>query len=247
MKVITADIPGIIIEPKLFGDQCGFFLETYHLERYVASGIVRPFVQDNLSRSDYVFDGSKLSPYREDDIPAPLNVYGSTKLASERAVLEASPCAAVIRTSWVYSPYGNNFVRTMLRLSETQLMVRVVDDQSGTPTSAADLAAAIMAIVERSANGCDDAVIYHLAGEGETSWYGFAAAIFASLARRGRRVPRLQAITTAEYPTPARRPKNSCLDSSKAERIFGVRLPPWRSSLEECLDQLEVPKELHAC
>src|SRR6266404_1769566 len=86
MKVITADIPGIlIIEPKLFVDQRGFFLETYHLERYVASGIVRPFVQDNLSRSDYVFDGSKLSPYREDDIPAPLNVYGSRKLASEAA------------------------------------------------------------------------------------------------------------------------------------------------------------------
>jgi dTDP-4-dehydrorhamnose reductase len=165
-------------------------------------------------------------------------------------VLKACPCAAVIRTSWVYSPYGNNFVRTMLRLSETQHMVRVVDDQCGTPTSAADLADAILAIVERlrSANGRDDAGIYHLAGDGETSWHGFAAAIFASLARRGRRVPRLQAITTAEYPTPARRPKNACLDSSKAERIFGVRLASWRSSLEECLDQLEeLPKELHPC
>ena len=199
--------------------------------------------------TDYVFDGSKRSPYREDDAPAPLNVYGSSKLASEAAVLKACPCAVVIRTSWVYSPYGNNFVRTMLRLSETQLMVRVVDDQRGMPTSAADLAAAILTIAERlqSANGGDDAGIYHLAGEGETSWHGFAAAIFAGLARRGRRVPRLQAITTAEHPTPARRPKNSCLDSSKAERIFGVRLPPWRSSLEECLDQLEMPKELHAC
>jgi dTDP-4-dehydrorhamnose reductase len=138
----------------------------------------------------------------------------------------------------------------MLRLSETQHMVGVVDDQCGTPTSAADLADAILAIVERlrSANGRDDAGIYHLAGDGETSWHGFAAAIFASLARRGRRVPRLQAITTAEYPTPARRPKNACLDSSKAECIFGVRLPPWRPSLEACLDQLEeMPKELRAC
>jgi dTDP-4-dehydrorhamnose reductase len=205
-----------------------------------------PFIQIS---TDYVFDGSKRSPYREDDVPAPLNVYGSSKLASETAVLKSCACAAVIRTSWVYSPYGNNFVRTMLRLSRTQLMVRVLDDQHGTPTSAADLAAAILTIVERlrSADGCDNAGIYHLAGDGETSWHGFAAAIFASLARRGRRVPRLQAITTAEYPTPARRPKNSCLDSSKAERIFGVRLPPWRSSLEECLDQLEMPKELHAC
>ena len=215
----------------------------------LAAGAARrgiPFIQIS---TDYVFDGSKRSPYREDDVPAPQNVYGSSKLAGEIAVLKACPSAAVIRTSWVYSPYGNNFVRTMLRLSDEQPVVRIVEDQRGTPTSAADLAVAILAIAEqlRSANGSDDAGIYHLAGDGETSWHGFATAVFASLARRGRRVPTLQAITTAEYPTPTRRPKNSCLDSSKAERIFGVRLPPWRSSLEECLDQLEIPKELHAC
>ena len=205
-----------------------------------------PFIQVS---TDFVFDGSKRAPYREDDVPAPLNVYGASKLASETAVLKACPGAAVIRTSWVYSPYGNNFVRTMLRLSETQPVVRVVDDQRGTPTSAADLAAAVLAIVERlrSPNGCDDAGIYHLAGDGETNWHGFAAAIFASLARRGRRVAELQAITTAEYPTPALRPTNSCLESSKAERVFGVRLAPWRSSLEACLDQLEMAKELSAC
>lgn len=199
--------------------------------------------------TDYVFDGAKSSPYREDDTPAPLNIYGASKLASEGAVLNINPCAAVIRTSWVYSPYGNNFVRTMLRLSKTQPMVKVVDDQRGTPTSAAELAAAILAIVEqlRSAVGCHDGGIYHLAGQGETSWHGFALAIFASLARRGRRVPTLQAITTAEYPTPARRPKNSCLDSSKADRVFGVRAPPWRSSLEKCLDQLDEVEELHGC
>jgi dTDP-4-dehydrorhamnose reductase len=199
--------------------------------------------------TDYVFDGRKRLLYREDDVPAPLNVYGSSKLAGEATVLKTCPWTAVIRTSWVYSPYGQNFVRTMLRLSETQSVVRVVDDQRGTPTSAADLADAILVIAERlqSANGRDDAGIYHLAAEGETSWYGFAAAIFTSLARRGRQIPKLQPITTAEYPTPARRPRNSCLDSSKAERTFGVRLPPWRSSLEACLDQLETPKELRAC
>jgi dTDP-4-dehydrorhamnose reductase len=199
--------------------------------------------------TDYVFDGRKRLLYREDDVPAPLNVYGSSKLAGEATVLKACPWTAVIRTSWVYSPYGQNFVRTMLRLSETQTVVRVVDDQRGTPTSAADLADAILVIAERlrSANGRDDAGIYHLAAEGGTSWYGFAAAIFTSLARRGRQVPKLQPITTAEYPTPARRPRNSCLDSSKAERTFGVRLPPWRSSLEACLDQLETPKDLRAC
>lgn len=198
--------------------------------------------------TDFVFDGSRRSPYREDDVPAPLNVYGSSKLASEAAVLEACPGAAVIRTSWVYSAYGNNFVRTMQRLSETQPVVRIVDDQRGTPTSAADLAAGILAIVERlrSVKDSDDGGIYHLAGEGETSWHGFAAAIFAGLARRGRRVPRLQAITTAEYPTAACRPKYSCLDTSKAQRVFRVRLPPWRSSLEACLDQL-AKEEAGAC
>jgi len=215
----------------------------------LADGAARrgiPFIQIS---TDYVFDGSQRWPYREDDIPAPLNVYGSSKLASETAVLKACRRAVVIRTSWLYSPYGNNFVRTMQRLSETQPAVRVVDDQRGTPTSAADLAAAILAIVERlrSANGGDKAGIYHLAGEGETSWYGFAVAIFTSLARRGQRVPGLQAITSAGYPKPACRPKNSCLDSSKAERVFGVRLAPWRSSLEECLDQMEIPQELRAC
>lgn len=199
--------------------------------------------------TDYVFDGSKPAPYREDDIRAPLNVYGSSKLASEIAVLKACPGAAVIRTSWVYSAYGSNFVRTMLRLSETQQTVRVVDDQRGSPTSAADLAAGILVIVERlrSANCSSDAGVYHLAGAGETSWHGFAAAIFASLAGRGRHVPILQAIKTTEYPTPARRPKNSCLNSSKAEQVFGIRLPHWSASLEDCLDLLEAPRELHRC
>jgi dTDP-4-dehydrorhamnose reductase len=205
-----------------------------------------PFIQVS---TDYVFDGSKNSPYREQDITAPLNVYGSSKLAGEAAVLEACPSATVIRTSWVYSPYGTNFVRTMLRLSEVRPVVSVVDDQRGAPTSAHDLARALLQISERLqlANGSNTAGIYHLAGSDETNWHDFAAAIFANLAQRGRKVPRLQAITTAEYPTPAVRPKNSCLDSSKAESVFGVRLAPWRSSLEMCLDQMEVPRELNTC
>ncbi len=205
-----------------------------------------PFIQVS---TDYVFDGHKRQPYREDDVPAPLSVYGSSKLAGEATVLKACPWTAVIRTSWVYSPYGQNFVRTMLRLSDTQPVVRVVNDQRGTPTSATNLADAILVIAERlrSVNGRSDAGIYHLAGEGETCWHEFASAIFESLARRGRRVPKLQSIRTAEYPTAARRPMNSCLDSSKAQRVFGVRLPPWRSSLEACLDQLESSKELSVC
>ncbi len=200
--------------------------------------------------TDYVFDGRKPAPYREEDDPAPLNVYASSKLAGEGAVLAANPRALVLRTSWVYSCYGSNFLRTMLRLCETRDCVRVVDDQCGTPTSAADLAEAILTIADRlrSSNGVSRAGIYHLAGRGVTSWHGFAAAIFAGLARRGLRVPPLQPIATADYPSPVCRPTNSSLDSSKAERVFGVRLPRWQSSLEICLDQLApTSKELHAC
>ncbi len=199
--------------------------------------------------TDYVFDGLKDSPYREDDRTAPINIYGSSKLAGEVAVRGACPGAVIIRTAWVYSPYGHNFVRTMQRLSASQSIVRVVDDQRGMPTSALDLAEAILTIAGQmeSVNNRDVAGVYHLAGEGEASWYEFAGAIFASLRRRGLKAPELHAIPTAEFPTPARRPKNSCLDLSKAGRAFGVKLPPWQSSLEACLDHMLAPEEAPAC
>jgi dTDP-4-dehydrorhamnose reductase len=199
--------------------------------------------------TDYVFDGEKKSPYDEDDITAPLNIYGASKLAGEVAVLKACSGAVILRTSWIYSPYGNNFVRTMLRLSETQPIVKVIDDQKGTPTSAAELANAVLKIVARLqsvGSRDDDAGIYHLAGEGEASWHELASAVFAGLARRRRSVALLRPIATDEYPALARRPRNSCLDSSRAERVFGVRLASWRSSLEVCLDQL-VMDGVRAC
>ena len=196
-----------------------------------------PFVHVS---TDYVFDGAKSAAYDESDIPAPLNVYGASKLAGEAAVLAAHPLATVIRTSWLYSPHGRNFVRTMLRLSEVQPVVRVVQDQYGNPTSALDLAAAILQLVGRLLTHDRRAMagIFHLAGQGETTWYGFAQAIFGLLARRGMKVPRLEAITTEHYPTAAQRPRNSRLDSRKAERVLGIRLPAWPCSLETCLDQL---------
>ena len=205
-----------------------------------------PFVHIS---TDYVFDGSKQSPYLEDERPAPLNVYGASKLAGEVSVLKAYPDAIVLRTSWVYSPYGDNFLRTMLRLSELQRSARIVNNQHGTPTSARDLAGGILTIVGQLCSSKEKhrSGIYHLAGHGETTRYGFAAATFASLAKRGRRVPELRAITSSEYPTPARRPDYSALDSTKAERVFGVRLPAWQVSLEDCLDQIETSRELHAC
>ncbi|WP_375160767.1 dTDP-4-dehydrorhamnose reductase [Bradyrhizobium sp. RDT46] len=196
-----------------------------------------PFV--HLS-TDYVFDGAKREAYDEADVPAPLNTYGASKLAGEAAVLAAHPLATVVRSSWIYSSIGSNFVRTMLRLAETRPIVRVVCDQYGSPTSAADLAAALLKIAQRSL--ADDrrtaAGIFHVAGQGTTTWHGFAEAIFDGLSRRGGRPPTLEAITTAQYPSAARRPVNSRLDSSKAERVFGIRLPCWRHSLETCLDQL---------
>lgn len=190
--------------------------------------------------TDYVFDGAKQEAYDEADIPSPLNAYGASKLAGEAAVLAAHPLATVVRSSWIYSPVGSNFVRTMLRLAETHPIVRVVCDQQGNPTSAGELAAALLQIVQRSL--ADDrrsvAGIFHLTGQGATTWHGFAEAIFDSLSRRGLQSPRLEAITTDQYPCAARRPPNSRMDSSKAERVLGIRLPAWRHSLETCLDQL---------
>lgn len=205
-----------------------------------------PFVHIS---TDYVFDGRKRSPYLEDDMPAPLNVYGRSKLEGEVAVRDACPQAVVIRTSWIYSPYGHNFLRTMWRLSMTQATVKVVDDQHGAPTSALDLSAAIMSIVFqlKSHRIAGSGGIYNLTAQGEATWHSFAAEIFAGLARRGCAVPALQAIATAEYPTPARRPKYACLDSSKVERAFGIRFAPWRNSLHVCLDQLARGKVLNPC
>ena len=180
--------------------------------------------------TDYVFDGNKTTPYQEDDRPSPLGIYGRSKRDGEIAVLDSYSAAVVVRTSWVYSPFGHNFVKTMLRLAETRDHIRVVDDQYGAPTSARDLAQAIIEIVEQIEGRPDNDLggIYHLTAAGKTTWYGFAEAIFAGWASRGRRIPTLKAITTADYPTPARRPANSQLDCSKAARVFGVRLPHWR-------------------
>jgi dTDP-4-dehydrorhamnose reductase len=191
--------------------------------------------------TDYVFDGRKCSPYTEEDAAAPLNVYGRSKLEGEAAARHAHPAALVLRTSWVYSAHGHSFVRTMLRRAAEPEDVRVVDDQHGAPTAAEDLADAILDILQRS--GGEDiaarAGIHHLAARGETTWHGLASTIFARLSERGGlRAPGLVAISSAEYPSAARRPANSRLDCAKIERQFGIRLPPWRQSLDRCLDRL---------
>ncbi len=176
--------------------------------------------------TDYVFDGAKGAPYVEDDAPNPTGVYGATKLAGEIAVRAACPDAVILRTSWVYAEAGRNFVRTMLAAARQRPELRVVADQRGCPTNADDLARAILAVAAQPGSGT-----FHAAGTGAATWHSFAQAIFAAAAPLGWPIPVVHAITTAEYPTPARRPADSRLDCTRLYDTFGVRLPDWQSSL----------------
>ena len=191
--------------------------------------------------TDYVFDGSKPTPYVETDPTAPINAYGRSKLAGELAVRTACPRHVILRTSWVYSPFGSNFVRTMLRLALERTELSVVNDQLGAPTYAPHLASAILDIVDKlhTAGPADDRWgLYHATGSGETSWHGFAAAIFDIARSKGHAVPSLRAIPAAQYPTPARRPASSRLDCGKLADAFRHRLPHWQTGMEACLARL---------
>lgn len=184
--------------------------------------------------TDYVFDGQGTRPYREDDPTAPLGVYGASKLAGERAI-EASGCRRFIfRTAWVYGNHGANFMRTMLRLGTDRDELRVVADQIGTPTPAALIADVTARIIASSSQAYGT---FHLTAEGQTSWHGFATEIFEGAQRHGllARAPGVLPITTAEYPTPARRPAYSCLDTSALQSTFGIALPDWKLGLERVL------------
>jgi dTDP-4-dehydrorhamnose reductase len=190
--------------------------------------------------TDYVFDGSKGEPYVETDPVHPLGVYGATKLAGEAAIAAISDDHAILRTSWVYSPFGGNFVKTMLRLAGERDALRVVCDQIGRPSYGPDIADGIFSVARGLLQSSDPARrgIFHLAGDGETSWFEFAAAIVSGSAARGGRAVLVEPIVTADYPTPARRPADSRFDCSKLALIHGVALPDWRTSLERCLDRL---------
>lgn len=183
--------------------------------------------------TDYVFAGDGSRPWREDDPTGPQGVYGASKLAGEQAVLAAHPGAAILRTAWVYSPFGANFVKTMLRLAQTREDVGVVADQFGNPTSAFDIADAVLAVAGRLEQDRDPALggVFHMAGGGDAHWAALAEAVFAESAALGGPSARVRPIATADYPTPARRPANSRLDCTKLEQVHGVRLPPWRQSL----------------
>jgi len=190
--------------------------------------------------SDYVFDGTLDRPYREDDEPNPTCAYGRSKLEGERQIAARSDNCVILRTSWVYSPFGTNFVKTMLNLGETRDEIGVVADQIGNPTSALDIADALLAIAERLVDDSDPRLrgVFHMTGQGEASWADMAEAVFASAEAQGRKPVRVKRIATADYPTPARRPANSRLDVAKLEASYGIALPQWRQSLGPCVQRL---------
>lgn len=182
--------------------------------------------------TDYVFDGTATEPYKEEDTTNPLSVYGQSKLQGEIEVQKEAPSSVIIRTSWVYSSYGNNFVKTMLRLMQSRPEINVVDDQYGSPTYAADLAKALLDIIDKT-NWQPG--IYHYSNEGVTTWYGFAEAI----KKMSGSACAVHPITTDQYPTAAKRPRYSVLNKEKIKTVFHVQLPYWEESLRTCLHKLE--------
>lgn len=190
--------------------------------------------------TDYVFDGQKPGPYVESDSTGPTGVYGASKLAGEQAVLGAHDNVAILRTAWVYSPFGANFVKTMLRLAADREEVGVVADQRGNPTSALDIADGIIAVAANLRADADPARrgIFHMAGSGDASWAEFAEAIFAASVAAGGPGARVRPIATTDYPTPARRPANSRLAGDKIAQAHAVRMPDWRASTADIVARL---------
>jgi dTDP-4-dehydrorhamnose reductase len=186
--------------------------------------------------TDYVFDGSKATPYTEDDPVAPIGVYGASKEGGEQAVRTANPRHVILRTAWVVSAHGANFVKTMLRVGRDRDHLRVVADQHGCPTGAEDIARTVLAILGK----LDDTGYgtYHFVNAGEATWHGLAEAVFARATNHGMTAPTVEAIGTSDYPTPAARPANSRLSTTKLERQFGITPRDWRVMIDEVVDEL---------
>lgn len=193
--------------------------------------------------TDYVYSGDLDRAYRETDATGPTGVYGASKLAGEAAVAAANPRHLILRTAWVYSAFGKNFLKTMLRLAETRDELAVVSDQRGNPTSAHDIADGVLHIAGRLAAGFDGWGVYHLAGRGDTDWAGFARHILDISGEHGGPHARVKDIATADYPTRARRPANSRLDTEKLETAFGWCCRPWRVATSDVVARLSGPAE----
>ena len=188
--------------------------------------------------TDYIFDGTKAGPYLEEDPVNPIGAYGRSKAEGEALIRAAWAEHLILRTSWVFSPFGTNFVKTMLRLGSERPQLRIVADQRGCPTGARDLAGAVIGACTAVKSAKAGFGTYHVANSGATTWYDMTRAIFDTLAARGKQVPEIVPITTAEYPTKAARPANSVLDCGRMQSTFGIALPPWQEALEECVDEL---------
>jgi dTDP-4-dehydrorhamnose reductase len=212
---INADAPGVLAE--------------------LAAELAAPLIHYS---TDYVFDGSLARPYRETDTPNPLNVYGRSKLAGEQAIARVGGAHLILRTSWVYADHGRNFLLTLQRLLQTREQVSVVSDQIGAPTWAGSIAKATADLIQRWQAGQPGSWgVHHLTAQGETSWFGFAEAIGATLRAAGLPCAHLLPISSAEYPTAAARPLNSRLDCSQLQADWRIQLPPWREGLTACLRQ----------
>ncbi|WP_313025354.1 dTDP-4-dehydrorhamnose reductase [Pseudomonas lopnurensis] len=186
--------------------------------------------------TDYVFDGSKAEPYTEQDTPHPLSVYGASKLAGEQAIQAVGGEHLILRTSWVYSQHGKNFLLTMQRLLQERDSLAVVSDEIGAPTSATSIARATAQMVrKRQVGEGGPSGLYHLTATGETSWYGFACSIAEHLRQQGRLKARIEPILSRDYPTAAARPLNSRLNCARLQRDWDIRLPDWETALHECL------------
>lgn len=201
----------------------------------IASSIARTNSRLIYISTDYVFDGTSSSPLKEDALTSPLNIYGASKLEGERLVSSNNPLTQIIRTSWLYSEFGNNFVKTMLRLMKERHSLNIVNDQQGSPTYAGDLAIAIMKILETDHF---EPGIFHFSNEGEATWYEFALEIKKLTGINCNILP----IPTSEFPTPAKRPAYSLLDSSKIKKEYNLIIPDWQNSLAYCLEVLKKGK-----
>lgn len=216
-----------------------FQLNCAGAEAFSAAAAKRDIPIIHLS-TDYVFDGTKQAPYTEDDTPAPQTVYGRSKLASESAVAKANPRHVILRTSWVHSPYGRNFVKTMLGQAETRARIDVVDDQVGSPTYALHLAHAILDIAAQISPDQNTAPwgLYHAANTGGVSWCGFAAHVFAISQKHGGPTAEVSPIASEDYPTIAPRLANARLDSSRLADTFGIQMPDWTHGVDQCVQRV---------
>lgn len=241
---LNRNLPSLLINCAAFTavDKAESETNAAHQINAIAPGILARMTKKHKAgfihiSTDYVFDGKGYKPYSEFDVVNPAGVYGKTKLAGERAIRSANVNAVIVRTAWLYSAYGNNFVKTMLRLGKERDVLRVVFDQVGSPTYAADLARALLVMAENYSKNPAQMVpgIYNYSNEGVASWFDFAKSIFEAAGMQCQVVP----VLSEEYPTPAKRPHYSVLNKSKIKATFNMEIPYWKDSLKICINKLQ--------